>query len=835
MEPRCFWLVWYYVLVNCYKGDKFGMIRIIAMAVFIFCSANAYAQNKTTIVQLSQTPGETAEVSFDPAATNKELDNLTQKLNAKNTKILDTEEIIDTLNSLQTQAQNAQKSYTNELTTITKKISALSAATDDGEADLPEITKERTKFDTEAAKYKYNLAQTALVLTKIEEINNLILRKRNQDLINDILAKQSSIFQPEEFWQSLLSFGSFLKEILLSPISWYKNLKPDQHQNANKSLAVLSFMLLAAFTAAAFVRYYIRRHYGYNLNIRLPSYGQKFKAALWIFIANGAIPAAIITAFWAWINNYDLMAGSEFAILLKNFALYLLYFLIFRAGILAAFAPRNPDWRIFNIDAKKVRRASNALITAAAAITTVSFFQTLATEMAHKPEIIYSMQVFANGIKAFAVIWAALRVLYDVKDLSDEEVESGNIQKLSLSSQASMAIILFMTVSFGFSLFGYISLSAYLINRFILSVAVISVLYIAYNLLKILYRLIIRGRFWIKTFRINPRTLIKSEVWFSIILTPIVYLFGTLTLLAVWGVSVDILMTRTKRFLTGFNIGEVHVSIISLILGLVSFWVAMLLVKMLKSSIQEGNLSRLDFDDGMKNSIISGIGFFGFILSVILGIAVAGGSFKSLAIMAGALSFGAGLGLQNIVSNLVAGITILFERPIKLGDLVMINGYEGTVKQISMRSTILEMGNKSNVIIPNSAIISGSVVNKTHDNRMSRLEIKVGVDYDSNIGQVKDILLTVAEKDSGVLKNPAPSLSFVDFGDSSLDFQLNCYIANVSKTAEISFRLRENIIAAFRDAGINIPFPQRVVHPLIDNLPDGHTTTSAPQPKVEDN
>ena len=92
--------------------------------------------------------------------------------------------------------------------------------------------------------------------------------------------------------------------------------------------------------------------------------------------------------------------------------------------------------------------------------------------------------------------------------------------------------------------------------------------------------------------------------------------------------------------------------------------------------------------------------------------------------MAGALSFGAGLGLQNIVSNLVAGITILFERPIKLGDIVVINGFEGTVKQISMRSTILEMGNKSNVIIPNSAIISGSVVNKTHDNRMMRIEIK---------------------------------------------------------------------------------------------------------------
>ncbi len=100
---------------------------------------------------------------------------------------------------------------------------------------------------------------------------------------------------------------------------------------------------------------------------------------------------------------------------------------------------------------------------------------------------------------------------------------------------------------------------------------------------------------------------------------------------------------------------------------------------------------------------------------------------------------------------------------------------------------------------------------------MMRIEIKIGVDYDSNINQVRDILLSIAQNEEGVLKTPAPSLVFTDFGDSSLDFQLNCYISNISKNAEITFRLRENIINAFREAGINIPFPQRVVRPLTDN------------------
>lgn len=754
---------------------------------------------------------------FDPTATNKSLDKMITKLNGKNKTKIEAEEFLNTLNVTLSDAQNAQKQYTLELANITKKIEALKSATNDGETALPGIAKELEQYEEKAGKYKYMLAQNALVMAKIDEINTLILKKRNRELINDILVKQSSIFQPEEFWRSLLSFGGFLQEILVSPFNWYKKLTPEQQENALNSLAMLAFMLAVALIAAVIIKSFILRHYGYNLEISVPSYGQKFKAAVWIFIAKGAIAAAIIAALLMWLERFELMKNSEFAISLKIFAAYLLYFLIFRAAVLASFAPKNPDWRIFDIEAKKVRRASNALLTAALAITVVSFFNRLAEVIAHKTEIIYSMQILANGIKAAAIIWAVYRGMYDAKDLSDEEVQSGDIQKLSFSSQIALAIILFMAISFAFSLFGYISLSQYLINRFIISVAVISGMYVAFRLLKIFYRFVIRAKFWIRTFRINPRTLLKSEVWFGIILSPVFYVLGILILLAVWGVSVDILLSKTKGFLTGFNIGEVHISITSLTLGIISFWVAMLLIKMLKSSIVEGALSRLDFDDGMKNSIISGVGFFGFIFSVILGIAVAGGSFKSLAIMAGALSFGAGLGLQNIVSNLVAGITILFERPIKLGDLVVINGFEGVVKQISMRSTILEMGNKSNVIIPNSTIISGSVVNKTLNNRMARIDIKIGVDYGSDIPKVKEILLQIAWEDTGVLKNPAPALSFLEFADSSLDLQLNCFIANVSQSGEISFRLREKIIKAFRQEGINIPFCQQVIRPA-ENL-----------------
>lgn len=782
-------------------------IFYLAAAIFFFCGTESYAASEKEV--LVQEPA-----ALDFKEVNKELERISKRLNSGQVLRKESEDFIEKLSQLQTLLLNAQKQDAATMQNIAQKQKTLSTLTDENEKDIPEVAKERKQLEDSASKQKALLAQETLILTKIDELNTQILQMRNKELLSSVLAKQSSIFEPSQFWQSLLSFGVFLKEVLTSPYHWYQDLKPEQQQNALKSLGILTLMLGFALILAVGIRSFIKKHHGYNLDISTPSYPDKLKAAGWIFLALGIIPSAIIAAIVMWINGFELMKNSAFAITLKNAAVYLLYFLIIRAGILAAFTPNNPDWRLFAIEARKVRRTSNALITAALVITVVSFFQNLAAELSHQPEIVYSMQIFANAIKAFAVIRTALKVMYDAKELTDEDMQNGNIQKLSFGARAALLITIFILAAFSFSLFGYINLSEYLINRFIVSVVVISGLYILNNFLRIIYRLIIRQKFWTSKLRINPRSLIKSEVWFGIILTPALYLFGIMALLAVWGVSVDILIGKTKGFLTGFYIGEVHISITSIVLGLISFWVMMLLVKMLKNSLQNGNLSRLDFDDGMKNSIISGVGFFGFIFSVVLGIAVAGGSFKSLALMAGALSFGAGLGLQNIVSNLVAGITILFERPIKLGDWVIINGYEGIVKQISMRSTTIESGDKSNVIIPNSAIISGNVVNKTYDSRMSKISISVGVDYESDIDKVKEILLKIAADDPDVLSTPAPSVSFADFGDNSLNFQLNCYTANIFINGAISFRLRTAIITEFRKENINIPFPQRVVRPL---------------------
>ncbi len=274
----------------------------------------------------------------------------------------------------------------------------------------------------------------------------------------------------------------------------------------------------------------------------------------------------------------------------------------------------------------------------------------------------------------------------------------------------------------------------------------------------------------------------------------------------------DILLQSAKKVLTGFYIGGMKISLVSIFMGIAAFLVSLFAFKMIKNSFQTGNLSKVEMDPGVRNSLVAGIGFLGIIISLLIALVVMGGSLKGLALIAGALSLGAGLGLQNVVNNFVSGIILLFERPIKIGDWVIIAGQEGIVKRINIRSTVLETFSKSDVIIPNADILSSSLINMTHDSKFGRVDITIGVAYHSDIDLVKKVLLEIPLENKKVLQNPQPFVSFTDFGVSSLDFKLSCYTADITNRAGISTDLRERILMRFRELNIEIPFPQQDIH-----------------------
>lgn len=184
------------------------------------------------------------------------------------------------------------------------------------------------------------------------------------------------------------------------------------------------------------------------------------------------------------------------------------------------------------------------------------------------------------------------------------------------------------------------------------------------------------------------------------------------------------------------------------------------------------------------------------------------------AFLGGALAIGFGFGAQNLLKNLMSGIMLLIERPLRVGDLVEVGNVVGTVTNISIRSSIVRNGDGIEVLIPNSSFLENNVINWTYSNARVRRAIKVGADYGASARQVSEVLLGVAGRHGQVLKEPAPRVLLEDFGADALMFSLEYWIdyAQGADARQIASDLRFMIERAFADAGIGIPFPQRVVH-----------------------
>lgn len=212
--------------------------------------------------------------------------------------------------------------------------------------------------------------------------------------------------------------------------------------------------------------------------------------------------------------------------------------------------------------------------------------------------------------------------------------------------------------------------------------------------------------------------------------------------------------------------------------------------------------------DAIKKLMHYGVVTIGF-LAVL---STLGLSLQNFVVVLGALGVGIGFGLQDIVNNFLSGLILLFERPVKVGDFIIVNEEWGTISKIGLRSTVVETIDRSEIIVPNSQLISEKVTNWTFSSQVARLLIPVGVAYGSNVTQVMEILTTVAQKHPEALQDPAPNILFMNFGDSSLNFEIRVFINDIRVLFRIRSEMLQQIDVGFREAGIEIPFPQRDLH-----------------------
>jgi len=258
--------------------------------------------------------------------------------------------------------------------------------------------------------------------------------------------------------------------------------------------------------------------------------------------------------------------------------------------------------------------------------------------------------------------------------------------------------------------------------------------------------------------------------------------------------------------------GELHVRLGSLVVAGLTIYLAFVLSWAARTLLDIHVFERRGVESGVRESIKVIFHYTVVVLGVFAALAALGISLQSFALVFGALGVGIGFGLQNIVSNFVSGLILLFERPVRVGDTVVIAGEWGVIRKIGLRSTIVLSFDNSELIVPNSDLVSEKVTNWTLSDKCARVVSKVGVAYGSDVGLVIEILERVGREHPATIVAPPVQVIFIGFGESSLDFELRSWIANAEDRIWVRSDLYRRVEAAFAEGGVEIPFPQRDLH-----------------------
>jgi len=268
------------------------------------------------------------------------------------------------------------------------------------------------------------------------------------------------------------------------------------------------------------------------------------------------------------------------------------------------------------------------------------------------------------------------------------------------------------------------------------------------------------------------------------------------------------LLTKISQIFTAtlFKIGENPVSLQSLGELIVLFIAILVISRFFTVFLKERLLVRLGIDEGNREAIAVIIGYLIVALGAIVAIQSIGFNLASFAVVAGGLGVGLGFGIQDLTTNFVSGLTLLLDRPVKVGDFVELEGLMGIVKKISIRSTIIQTNDDSSVIVPNSKMISDKIVNWSYENSLLCLRVPVEVPENSNPLLVTETLLNIAYAEAGVLYEPNPKVLFVEFGDNSFKFELLVWTDRPTQREVIKSSLNFAIEYNFRHQKIEVPF-----------------------------
>ena len=674
---------------------------------------------------------------------------------------------------------------------------------EDAPPEAPAVAAERKRLGDLITRIDGRMRQADLVVTRAD----ILLRTANERRINQfaqtLFLRGVSPIAPETF-QQLPAEIQFVHDRVFDGITACLKAGVPGHDHAIQFGILSALALLAGWLTQ---RCLVRR-YGQRGDTDAPSFRQRVSAAALETLGSALIPALLtLAAAYVLLGALtDIYEAAPLRAITRSVAGGLVFFFIAAALARALLAPRRPAWRLLGLDDRAARGLALLLTLCAAALAVSETVLAFLEAALVAPELHAVVSFSAKLLGALAL----LAVLIPDRAWTGRREDEADGARPALAPRLRFVTGLLAVAVAALALLRFHNLGLYIAEMMLASAIVAGLLLLLRGILHELVTLLAHhpaeGLSRIR------RTLLPNDrdiaifLWFSAALIDLALMvLGLALLLPISGIAWSELVAWATLIMRGVKIGEVTLSPADIASALLLVIGVMAATRFIQRTLDDKVLEHLPIDRGVRHSIRTGIGYIGALLAIVGGFGSLGLSLSNLALIAGALSVGIGFGLQAIVSNFVAGLILLVERPIKVGDWIVIGEFEGVVNRISVRATEIQTFQFASVIIPNSELISKAVKNWTYKDKVGRIDIPVGVAYDCDIEQVRKMLVDCARSQPRVSAAPPPRVELRDFSHGYLALELRCFVSEVNSYHSIATELRLAILKAFREAGIDMP------------------------------
>jgi potassium-dependent mechanosensitive channel len=666
-------------------------------------------------------------------------------------------------------------------------------------SETPTVAAERARLNAMAGALDSAVKTTELAWVRAKQLIDRITVMRYQIFTRNLFERRDSPLKP-----SVWSDVSSRMDGVMGRVRYYGG---DWLTWASRKSRELTALVLGVGVLFAGLYSLTRRFLARHL-VRpavSPSFFDRASRAAWVAPTLALPAAAAALALYAGLDALDLIYDHWAAfglVLLEG----LLIFAAASAMLRTALAPKLPAWRLIPLSDVAAARVLWLL----EAFVGVYVFDTVLTELSriiYVPLTVTIAQTFLTSCLFVVVLAATLLTRFEPQAAADRPVNGHHDAQGMVSRLAPRWIKVPLWLVAGAilvtSLLGYVALGRFVAHQLVLSSMVLAAAGVCYLAIRAATRgrqdgRVVVGELLETRFGLDQSRQRQLVRLLEVMLTLVLFLIAVPLLLLQWGFQGAEIRDWFKSAVFGFEVGHLKISPARILIGIGLFTGLLFLTRLVQRWLREGVLTQSRMDVGISNSIDMAVGYAGITLAALLAVSYAGFDITSLAIVAGALSVGIGFGLQSIVNNFVSGLILLVERPIKVGDWVALGDQQGNVRRISVRSTEIETFDKASLIVPNSELISGRVLNWTHRNLLGRVVIKFSLDGSADPEKVLKILLDCARANPQVMKTPEPLASLENFGPGLLEFALRATIGDVNRGLLVMTDLRLQILKELR-------------------------------------